>query len=184
MAKNSTQQLSFNIAFCGIISAMSVMIMFGALIPAFAYAVPAVAGMLIWTIAEQVGIKWAYLSYVAVTLLSFMLVPEIEANAFLLSLFGYYPTVCDSLKKISNKIIRYVVKLIIFNVSAIITYKVLCVILSADKMLEGMEDFGKYATLVLWGAGLIAFILYDLFLETYKELFIRFIKPKIKKLIK
>lgn len=184
MANNSTARLSFNVAFCGIISAMSVMIMFGALIPSLAYAVPAVAGIFIWTIGEQINLKWAYLSYAAVTLLSFMLVPEIEANCFLLSLFGYYPTLCENLSKIKNKIIRYIVKLAIFNISAVTTYQVLCFILSADKMLEGMEDFGKYAPYVLWGMGLIAFVLYDLFLSTAKELYIKVIKPKFAKFIK
>lgn len=184
MAKTSTQHLSFNIAFCGIISAMSVMIMFGALIPSLAYAVPAVAGILIWTIGEQVNLKWAYLSYIAVTFLSFMLVPEIEANCFLLSLLGYYPTLCENLIKIKNKVLRYIIKLLIFNISAVATYQVLCVILSADKMLEGMEDFGQYAVYVLWGMGLAAFVLYDLFLSTAKELYIKIIKPKFNKLIK
>lgn len=184
MAKNSVGRLSFKVAFCGIISAMSVMMMFGALIPSFAYIVPAIAGIFIWTIGEQINLKWAYLSYGAVTFLSFMLIPEIEANCFLLSLFGYYPTLCENLKKIKNKVLRYIVKLAVFNVSAVATYQVLCLILSADKMLEGMEDFGKYAAYVLWGMGLVAFILYDLFLNTAKELYIKVIKPKFNKLIK
>ncbi len=184
MAKTSTQKLSFNIAFCGIMSAISVMVMFGALIPSLAYAMPAVAGMIIWTVSSQINIKWAYLSYGAVTILSFMLIPEIEANCFLLSLFGYYPVLCESLKKIKNKVIGYIVKLIVFNISAVATYKVLCIILSAEKMLEGLEDLGKYAVFVLWGAGLIAFILYDFFLETYKQIFNMYVKPKLNKLIK
>lgn len=184
MAKTNTRKLSFNIAFCGIISAISVIVMFGALIPSLAYAVPAIAGILIWTISEQIDFKWAYLSYIAVTFLSFILVPEIEANCFLLSLLGYYPILSDNLKIIKNKVLNYVVKLLIFNVSVIITYRVLCIILSADKMLEGMEDFGEYAVYVLWGMGLVAFILYDLFLGTAKELYIKIIKPKFAKFIK
>ena len=158
--------------------------MFGALIPSLAYAVPAVAGILIWTICEQINIKWAFLSYLSVVLLSFMLVPEIEADFFLLTLFGYYPTLCEILKKIKNKVVRYVVKLLIFNISVIITYNVLCFILSADKMLEGMESFGQWAPYVLWGMGLVAFILYDLVLETYKGIYIKGVKPKFKKLMK
>lgn len=184
MSKNSTRRLSFNVAFCGIVSAMSVMVMFGALIPSLAYAVPAFAGILIWTIGEQINLRWAYLSYFAVALLSFMLVPEIEANAFFLSLLGYYPLLCETFNKINNKIVRYIAKLAVFNVSAVATYRVLCFILSADKMLEGMEDFGKYASFVLWGMGLIAFIIYDIFLGTAKELYIKVIKPKFNKLIK
>lgn len=184
MAKKSPSRLSFNIAFCGIICAISVVTMFGSIIPAFAYAVPAVAGIFLWTISEQINIKWAYLSYAAVGFLSFILVPEIEANCFFVSLFGYYPILCENLKKIKNKIVRYIIKLVIFNVTVVITYNILCVILSADKMLEGMEEFGQYAVYVLWGLGLIAFIIYDLFLDVMKEMYIKVIKPKFNKLIK
>lgn len=184
MAKKSSARLSFNIAFCGIMCAMSVVVMFGSLIPAFAYAVPAIAGIILWTISEQISIKWAYLSYIAVALLSFILVPEIEANAFFLSLFGYYPILCESLKNIKNKVVRYIIKLAVFNVTAVITYNVLCAILSADKMLEGMEEFGDYAVYVFWGLGLFAFIIYDLFLDVMKDLYIKVIKPKFNKLIK
>lgn len=184
MSGNSTKQLSFRISFCAIISAICVIFMFGALVPSLAYAVPAVAGILIWTICEQINIKWSFLAYAAVTLLSFMLIPEIEANFFLLSFFGYYPTLCEILKRINNRIVRYIVKLAIFNVSVVITYNILCIILSADKMLEGMESFGQYAVYVLWGMGLVAFILYDLFLDVAKDLYVRIIKNKLNKLMK
>ncbi len=184
MSNNSAKQLSFRISFCAIISALCVMFMFGALIPSLAYAVPAVAGILIWTICEQINIKWAFLSYIAVTLLSFILIPEIEADFFLMTFFGYYPTLCEILKHIKNKVLRYMVKLLIFNVSVIITYNILCAILSADKMLEGLEDFGKYAVFILWGMGIIAFILYDLFLGVAKDMYIKAIKNKLNRLMK
>lgn len=160
------------------------MFMFGALIPSLAYAVPAIAGILIWTVCEQINIKWAFLTYAAVSILSFILVFEYEADLFLLFLFGYYPTLCEILKKISNKIIRYIVKLLVFNVAVIITYNLLCLIFSADEMLEGMESFGQYAVYVLWGMGLIAFIIYDLFLDVAKDLYIKIVKPKLNKLAK
>lgn len=184
MSQNSAKQLSFRISFCAIISALCVIFMFGSLIPSLAYAVPAVAGILIWTICEQINIKWAFLSYIAVTLLSFILIPEIEANFFLMTFFGYYPTLCEILKRIKNKITRYIVKLLIFNISVVITYNILCLILSADKMLEGLEDFGKYAVYILWGTGIIAFIFYDLFLGVAKEIYVKNIKSKLNRLIK
>lgn len=184
MSQNSAKQLSFRISFCAIISALCVIFMFGSLIPSLAYAVPAVAGILIWTICEQINIKWAFLSYISVTLLSFILIPEIEANFFLMTFFGYYPTLCEILKRIKNKITRYIVKLLIFNISVVITYNILCVILSADKMLEGLEDFGKYAVYILWGTGIIAFIVYDLFLGVAKEIYVKNIKCKLNRLIK
>ncbi len=184
MSNNSAKQLSFKISFCAIISALCIILMFGALVPSLAYAVPAVAGILIWTVSEQISIKWAFLSYAAVTLLSFMLIPEIEADFFLMTFFGYYPTLCEVLKRIKNKIFRYVVKLLIFNTAVVITYNILCIILSADKMLEGMESFGDFAVYALWGMGLIAFIVYDLFLGIAADLYIKIIKPKLNRLMK
>ena len=47
-----------------------------------------------------------------------------------------------------------------------------------------MESFGQYAVYVLWGMGLIAFIIYDLFLDVAKDLYIKIVKPKLNKLAK
>lgn len=183
MQKKTHSGTTFNIAFCGIISALSVMVMFISLVPSFAYAMPAVAGIFIWVISEQIGKKWAFLSYVAVALLSFMLIPEIEADFFFLSFFGYYPTLRFCLDKIKNKIVRFLVKLGIFNAAIIVTYQILCVILSAEEMLEGLEDFGAYAIYILWGTGNIAFLLYDFFLGYMREIYVKFIKPRVAKII-
>lgn len=184
MKKKSTARTTFKIAFCGIVSALSVIVMFISLIPSFAYAIPAVAGIFIWVISEQIGKKWAFLSYIAVALLSFMLIPEIEADFFFLSFFGYYPTLRFCLDKIKNKIIRFLIKLGIFNAAIVITYQILCILLSAEEMLEGLEDFGVYAVYILWGTGNIAFLLYDFFLGYMREIYVRFIKPRVAKIIK
>lgn len=178
MANNSSRT-AFNIAFCGIVSAISVIVMYLSLIPAFAYAVPAIAGMFIWTVGEQTERKWAYLSYLTVSLLSFILVPELEADFFLLFFFGYYPTLRHTLDKIKNKVLRYMARLGIFNIAVIIVYNILVIMLSAEEMLEGLEDFGQYAVLVFWAAGNVAFVLYDLCLDTIKMAYIKLLKPKL-----
>lgn len=176
--------VTFNIAFCGIISAISVMVMFISLIPSFAYAMPALAGICIWIISEQIGKKWAVLSYIAVTLLSFMLIPEIEADFFFLSFFGYYPTLRFCLDKIKSSLVRFLIKLGVFNIAIVITYNILCVLLSTEEMLDGLEDFGVYAVYVLWGMGNIAFLLYDFFLGYMREIYVKFVKPRVSKILK
>lgn len=170
---------AFNVAFCGIVSALAVMFMFGSLIPSLAYAVPAFAGMVIWTVTEHMSVKWAYLCYAAVSLISLMLVPEVEANMFFIFIFGYYPILCIQLEKIKNKVIRFIVKLLIFNIAVVIAYNILVLLLSAEEMLEGMEDLGQYAIFIFWGAGNVAFIIYDFCLKVIKEFYIKMMKPKI-----
>ncbi len=184
MTKKTSDRLSFSVAFCGIVSALSVVVMFGSLIPSFAYAVPAAAGILIYTAGEQLGKKWAYLSYLVVSLLSFILIPELEADFFFLTFFGYYPTLRSDLQRIRGRLPRLLAKLAIFNAAAVLTYQILCALLSAEQMLEGMEDFGAYAVYILWAAGNIAFLLYDFFLGAVCGLYDSFLRPKLNRLMK
>lgn len=172
-------KLAFSVAFCGIVTALATVFMFMSLIPSFAYVVPAFAGMVIWTVSQHMNVKWAYLCYGATGLLSLMLIPEPEANLFYLFFFGYYPTLCILLEKIKNKVLQFIVKLAVFNVSVIIAYNLLIFILSAEEMLEGMEIFGEFAVYAFWGIGNIAFIIYDICLKTIKEAYIKLIKPKV-----
>ena len=176
---SNPNKTAFTVAFCGIVSALAVIVMFLSLIPSFAYAVPALAGMVIWTVSEHLKSKWAYLCYAAVGLISFMLIPEIEANLFYICFFGYYPTLCIVLEKIQNKLLCFLVKLAIFNASVIIAYNITVFVLSAEEMLEGLEGFGEYAVLVFWGIGNAAFIIYDFAMKTIKQAYIKVIKPKV-----
>ncbi|MBR5090498.1 MAG: hypothetical protein IK093_13800 [Ruminiclostridium sp.] len=172
-------KLAFNVAFCGIVTALAAVFMFMSLIPSFAYVVPAFAGIVIWTVSEHMSVKWAYLCYAATALLSVMLIPEPEANLFFIFFFGYYPTLCILLQKIKSKVLCFIVKLAIFNVAVVAAYQLLIILLSAEEMLEGMEFLGELAIYVFWGAGNIAFVIYDICLKTIKEAYIRLIKPKV-----
>ena len=176
---SKTTKLAFNVAFCGIVTALASVFMFMSLIPSFAYVVPAFAGMVIWTVSEHMSVKWAYMCYAATSLLAVMLIPEPEANLFFIFFFGYYPTLCILLQKIKNKVLQFITKLAIFNVAVVIAYNLLVFILSAEEMLEGMEFFGELAVYVFWGFGNIAFIIYDFCLKTIKEAYIKLIKPKV-----
>ncbi|MBP5605000.1 MAG: hypothetical protein J6X60_05595, partial [Ruminiclostridium sp.] len=91
---SSSHKTALSIAFCGIVTAFAVILMFLSLIPAFAYAVPAFAGLAVWTVTEHINVRWAYLCFAAAGLISFMLIPEPEANIFFIMFFGYYPTLC------------------------------------------------------------------------------------------
>lgn len=183
MGRNNNR-LSFNIAYCGIITALAVIIMFAALIPAMTYVLPAISGLLVWTISRQINRKWALLSYAAAALLCFMLVPEIEADMYFLMFFGFYPTICDLINKIKPKILAFIVKLAVFNVAVVIAFNILCLILNVGQILEGLEDFGEYAVYVLWGAANIAFICYDLCLSPITYAFDKWLKPKFNKMVR
>lgn len=177
MKKN--YRLAFNVAFCGIVTALAVVFMFLSIIPSFAYVVPAFSGIVIWTVTQHMNVKWAYLCYGASCLISLMLIPEPEANLFFVFFFGYYPTLCILLEKIKNKILRFLVKLVIFNATVVLAYNLLVILFPVEDALEGLEIFGDLAIYAFWGFGNIAFVIYEFALITLKEAYIKLIKPKV-----
>ena len=157
---------SFKIAYCGIVSALSVVIMLAALIPSMTYVLPAL------------------LSYAVSAILCFMIVPEIEADLYYLFFFGYYPLIRDLTEKVKPKILSYIVKFLIFNAAVVIAFQIVSHIMNLEQILEGLEMFGEMAVYVLWGASNVAFLLYDLCLDYLFYGFRKWLKPKINKKIR
>lgn len=183
MAKKNTE-LSFNIAYCGIVIAISTIIMLAALIPSLTYVLPAFSGICIWTISEQIGRKWGLLSFAASAMLCFILIPEIEADLYYVFFFGYYPIIRDIVEKVKPKVLSWLCKIAIFNVTVVIAFWILSKIMNLEQILEGLEAFGDAAVYVLWIAANIAFIFYDIALGYIFFAFRKWLKPKINKKLK
>ncbi len=182
MARKSSN--AFNVAYCGIVAALSIVIMTASLIPSMTYVLPAVAGLCIWTISEQISKKWGFLAYAASAALCFMLVPEIEADLFYLFFFGYYPLVKEKLDEIKPKAVSILARFGVFNVSVVIAFFILSKIMNLEEILEGLESFGDAAVYVLWGSANIAFIFYDICIRQIFYAFRKWLKPKINKKLK
>jgi hypothetical protein len=178
------KQISHKVAYCGIICALSVMIMLISLVPGFTYAVPAASGIFIWSICFFVSYKWALLSYAATSLLSLMLVPEIEARVIFIVFLGYYPIIRDKLIIVKPVVLRFLIKLAIFNIACVISYNILVPIIGIDKVLEGAERFGDMAVYAFWGMANFAFLCYEFFLSQMKFAIEKWIKPKFLKRMK
>ena len=178
------KSLSHKIAYCGIICALSVMLMLVSLIPGFTYALPAISGICIWTVSIFINYKWALLSFAASALLSVLMIPELEADIVFIAFFGYYPIVRDKLFSIKSSALRFLVKLVIFNVACIAAYKVLIVLIGIDRMLDGMEFMGDLAVYGFWGAANITFLCYELCLSQLTFMIDKWIKPKFFKRLK
>lgn len=176
------QSPGFVVALCGIMSGLALVMMFVlGMIPAFEYISPAVAGVLIWIIREQLGIKYGLTSYLAVGILSFMITVNYEASMMYLLLLGYYPIAREYFQKIPVKILRLPAKLALYAVSAVAAYTLLIHLFGMAELLESIGEFGKYGSLILLGMGAGAFLMYDISLGTLAPVYTKLIKPKIKK---
>ena len=82
---------SKRIALCGMLSALSLVIMLVAYFPYLTYTLPALAGIMFAIVMVEIGPKWAWGSFVTTAILSLLLC-EKEAAVIFVAFFGsaYY----------------------------------------------------------------------------------------------
>ena len=77
---------------CSMMAALSVVILLiGGILELGMYACPMIAGLCILMVGDCYGRKCQIMTWIAVSALSFMLVPNIEENLMYLGVFGVYP---------------------------------------------------------------------------------------------
>lgn len=164
----------------GVITSLSLAVMFlVGMIPGFTYIVPAFSSLLLIPILEEEENKaFTLLVYAAVSVLSLLTVPDKEISLLYVFFFGYYPVVWSLLEG-TNKILSWILKLILFNSSMILIYKLLKYIFLIP--IEEMETFGKWTPLLLLLMGNVVFILFDKVLDGLFFVYMKKYHERVKK---
>ena len=152
------------VAYSSMITALSVVILFiGSISFSMGYVTPVITGYLMIFLIESVSCKSAFITYLATSLISFLILNDKETALFYIVFFGYYPIFRIYLSKIHSKLIRTVIKLIVFNVSMAIIQLLLVYIFN----IPFSNIFGTFGVILFALSLNIIFILYDL---TYDKL--------------
>lgn len=165
-----------SVAIGGILTAISVLIIYlSTILPYLELVIPAFAGSLLIIFLAEGNVKWSVLVYITVSILSFIVVPNKEAVLMYIFFFGYYLIVKYVLEKKLNKKICLFIKLLIFNVSMIVSNVLLIYVFNIP--FEEMERYGKYGVIILLILANIFFVIYDISLNKYIILYnVRFRK--------
>ena len=106
---------SKRLAACSLVASLSVVVMLlGAVLELGIYAAPLICAVALLPIGQKYGTKYQLLVWAAVSLLSFILVPNPEQNLLFFGFFGWYPIARPKLQRLP-KVLRTVVKLLLFN---------------------------------------------------------------------
>ena len=130
-----------------------VLMLLGAVLELGMYAAPLLAGVCLIPYGRKYGTKHQLIVFAAVSLLSFILVPNVEQNLMFAGFFGWYPMLRPALGKIP-KGLRITVKLLIFN-AVIIAIEALVMLVLVP------EALGSVLTVLLLVLGNVTFLLYD-----------------------
>lgn len=174
---------SMKVAFCGVISALSLVLLFlTGMAPMATLALPAIAGCLLVPVVVEVGLSWAFGVYGVCSVLAFLLAPDKEALLFYLLFFGYYPALFAVLGRIRHRALRYVAKLLVFN-AAVVLEAVLSVYVLGIPF-ETISILGPYTPVALLVLANVVFVVYDLALEGLIVQYLNRLHDRLGKLLK
>ena len=176
------RDISYRVALGGIVSALCLVTMFLAgVLPALYLLLPGIAGILLMIIATEVNTGWAFLTYLAVGLLSMFITFDKEAALIFIMFFGHYPILRFFIQKIRIKPLRLAIKLTLFNICIIAFFYVTVFIFGLKEMLEEFDDLGKYGAYIMLGISNLVFLFYDFDLDWMYRLYRGKLMPKFRK---
>ena len=174
---------SGKVALGGIITALSTVAMFltGLLAPVGTYALPAIAGVILIVIVIEIGARWAWMVYGAVSILSLLLAADKEAVLLFILFFGYYPILKANIERLRTKAIQWVIKMGVFNVAVILSFWIAMTVLQVPQ--DAFTIFGVYLPWVFLLAGNVVFVIYDYALTGVISMYVYQFHKVVKKML-
>lgn len=178
--RNRSRKESGKIAFCGLMVALSVVLMLtGGLIPIATYCAPMASGLLLLPIMLEYGKKSAWTAYAAVSLITLLLGADKEAAFFYLFL-GYYPLLKWEIERIKNRRLHLPCKLLFFNGAVMIMYLILAFLLNMQAIIQEFSDMGIVLMILFLITLNACLLLYDRLLFPMFYLYANKIKPRFR----
>lgn len=151
-------------AVCGVVTALSVVLMFlGGAIYIFAYVAPLIVGLLMILLKKAFGPASAWITYAATSALSFMLVADRECTLMYIMFFGFYPIIASDINRIKSKALKWFVKRLLFNF-LMIWQQIMLVYVFGIPLAEDEKNIGFI---------LLFFLLLNLLFSIYEKLIIK-----------
>ena len=169
---------SVMVAVAGVITAVSVVLLqLGSIVWMLAYLTPLLCGLAMIIVTESASAKTAWLIYVAVSLLSLLILSDKESALLYTLFFGYYPMAVTAIEKMKWKWLQILLKLLLFNVG-VIAAELLCTFVFGVPFDDFLGVWGKVILLVT--ANVILFA-YDRLLRLLRVIYRKKYKSRIDK---
>lgn len=175
MGKNDRK--THYIALGGVLAALSLVLMLlSAVVPIAELVLPAMAGILLICAVCEMGEGWAFLIFVAVGLLSILLLPSKSTAIYYIFFLGHYPILKSFIERIKNKPLQWAAKLVLFNICAAAS---LYLVITFFGVPQNMFKYGGYPVLALILNA--AFVIYDIALSGLVAVYVTRLKKILNK---
>jgi len=167
------------LALCSMLAALGVVVLLlGSFIEVLDLSAAMFASLIVVIAVIEAGKYWPWLTY-AVTALTALLLLPYKLPAIMYLLAGYYPIIKEKLEKLP-KIVAWVIKLFIFNLSLTLVLVVLKLFLPgvSIELVPGLENI--YTYLIYYVAGNLIFVLYDVLLTRLVSFYIFKLRDRLR----
>ncbi len=173
MAKRK-QGFDKRIVICGVLVALSIIILYiGSMFQTLDLTMSAIVSLLVVVIVIEMGYNYAWLTYVATSILSLVLLPQKTPAIFYACFMGFYPIIKSHVERINSAVLRWIIKLVVGNVALVAMFLLLSIFVP--------EEFvGGWMLVATYVLGLTAFIMYDIALTKLISLYFARIRDRIK----
>ncbi len=147
----------------------------------FVYIMPMVTSVFMIMLKKTLSLSSAVVTYISTSILSLMLVPEKECALMYVAFFGYYPIIYHSLEKIKVSPLKWLAKLLVFNVSLAAIQLLLVFAFHIPFLSEGEGTAVIIVFAVLMN---ILFVIYDFTIKMLWVLYEKKLESRIKKYLR
>jgi len=169
------------ITLCGLVAALTVVVMLTSYFPYLTYAIPALAGLFMIVPLIECGVSWSFGTYIASAAIVFI-TGEMESKILYVMFLGYYPILKSLIEKINKQAVEWLIKLVCFNVATIAFYYVSTILFSVS--FDDFGEWGKYGALIFLALCNVVFVLYDIGISRVASYYMFTLHDKVRKIIK
>jgi hypothetical protein len=167
----------------GMLAALSVVIMLMTLaFPFLSITLPVLAGLILLIAVIEGGAVLSLEIYAVVSIISLLLLADKQAALFYAVFFGYYPVIKEKTERLKNRLLEWLIKLVVYNMALTIFYFAAEILFGIG--LEDFAAFGKYALIAFFIILNIVFVMYDFVFTKIITVYMLSIRRYIKKYYK
>ena len=168
------------IALCGMFGALSVTVMLmGSIIPFATYMCPAIAAFFILPIVYEYKEKTGFMLYLAVSILSVLLVAEKEFAFVYIFIFGLYCVFKFRMDKIKPVFLQYAAKSLYCLVATALCYGLLLFVFPSPLLTEDFGDFTLWLGIAFLVLITLVFLMFDFASKKMFILYHYYLRPKL-----
>lgn len=158
----------------GVLVALSVIILYlGCAIEVLDLTMSAIVSILVVVIVIEMGYSYAWLTYVATSVISVLLLPQKTPAIFYACFMGFYPIIKSYIERINSALLRWILKLAVGNAA-------IGLMILLTSLLVPDELDGSTLVIITYFLGIFAFVMYDIAVSKLITIYFLKIRDRIK----